>query len=99
MLVWRYYQLLSGFLTKGHLPRVSRQSRLSANDKGDDEKIPGAVYRSTDICPTAEENPGKPKLGDRLKRAVRPVIDSNNVCRIAQHARKGEGREEGKAAI
>ena len=32
-LVWRYYQLLYGFLVKGHLPRVSRQSRLSANDR------------------------------------------------------------------
>ena len=28
-LVWRCHQLLSGFLAKGHLPRVSRQSRRS----------------------------------------------------------------------
>ena len=28
-LVWRCHQLLSGFLTKGQLPRVSRQSRRS----------------------------------------------------------------------
>ena len=27
-LVWRCHQLLSWFLAKGHLPRVSRQSRL-----------------------------------------------------------------------
>ena len=32
-LVWGWQKLLSGFLAKGHLPRVSRQSRLSANDK------------------------------------------------------------------
>ena len=28
-LVWWCHQLLSGFLAKGHLPRVSRQSRRS----------------------------------------------------------------------
>ena len=28
-LVWRYHQLLSGFLAKGHLSQVSRQSRRS----------------------------------------------------------------------
>ena len=28
-LVWRCHQLLSGFLAKGHYPRVSRQSRRS----------------------------------------------------------------------
>ena len=27
--VWRCHQLVSGFLAKGHLPRVSRQSRRS----------------------------------------------------------------------
>ena len=27
-----------------------------ANDKGDNEMIPGAVYRSPGICLTAEEN-------------------------------------------
>ena len=28
MLVWRCHQLLSGFLAKGHLPRVSRRSLM-----------------------------------------------------------------------
>jgi hypothetical protein len=32
-LVWRCYQLLSGFLAKDQLPRVPRQSRLSSNDR------------------------------------------------------------------
>ena len=36
----RYYQFLSGFLAKGHLPRVLRQSHLSANDNSDNEMIP-----------------------------------------------------------
>ena len=37
-----------------------------ANNKGDNEMIPGAMHRSPGICLTAEENPGKPQLEDRL---------------------------------
>ena len=70
-LVWQSHQLLSGFLTIGHLPRLSRQS---ANDNSDNEMIPGAVHRSPGICLTAEK---KPQLGDRLMKFVRPVIASN----------------------
>ena len=33
-LVWQCHQLLSGFIANDHLPRVSSQSCLSANDKG-----------------------------------------------------------------
>ena len=57
-----------------HLPRVSHKSLLSSNDKGDSEVIPGVVYRYPDICLKAEENLGKLQLGDRLMKAVRPVI-------------------------
>ena len=64
-----------GFLTKGHLPRLSR--RQSANNKSDNEMILGSVHKSPEICLTAEENPGKPLLEDRLMKAVRPVIASN----------------------
>ena len=39
-----------------------------ANDKGDNEMIPGAVHRSPDICLTAEETPGKRQLGDCLMK-------------------------------
>jgi hypothetical protein len=39
-----------------------------ANDKGDNEIIPRAVHRSPSICLRAEENPGKPQLGDRLMK-------------------------------
>jgi hypothetical protein len=35
---------------------VSRQSRLSANDKGDNEMKPAAVYRSSGIYLIAEES-------------------------------------------
>ena len=61
----RCHQFLPGFLVEDHLPRVSRQSRLSDNDKGDNDIIPEAVQTSPGICLTAEENPGKPQLGDR----------------------------------
>ena len=40
---------------------------------------PGAVHRSPGICLTAEENPGKTWLGERLIKAMRPVIVSNGV--------------------
>ena len=42
-----------------------------ANDKGDNEMILGAVQRSPGICPTAEENPRKPQLGDRMMKGLR----------------------------
>ena len=41
-----------------------------ANDKGDNEMVPGAVHRSLSICLTAEENPGKPQLGDCLMKGL-----------------------------
>ena len=59
--MWRLHQLLSGFLTIGHLLRVSCQSRLSTN-----EMITGAVHRSTGTCFMPEKTPGEPQLGDRF---------------------------------
>jgi hypothetical protein len=41
-----------------------------ANDKGDNEMIPGAVRRSPDICLKAGENTVKPQLGDRLMNGL-----------------------------
>ena len=49
---------------KLNLHPASGQSRLSANDKGNNEMIPGAVQRSPGIYLTAERNSGKPQLGD-----------------------------------
>ena len=72
--VWRCHQLLSGFLVKGHMPRVSRQSHLSISDESFNEVVPGALHISLGICLTAEENPEKPQLGDRMMKTVRPVI-------------------------
>jgi hypothetical protein len=39
-LVWQCHQLLAGFLAKGHLSAVSRQSCSSDNEKGDNYMIP-----------------------------------------------------------
>ena len=47
------------------LPRVSRQSRLTANEDSDNDMIPGAVHRYPGIFLTAVENSGMPQLGDR----------------------------------
>ena len=41
-----------------------------AIDKGDNEMIPETVHRSPGICLTAEANPGKPQLGDRLTKGL-----------------------------
>ena len=61
-LVRRCHQLLSRFLAKGHLLRISHPS---ANGKDDNVMIPGVVHRSPGICFTAEGNPGQPQPGDR----------------------------------
>ena len=57
-------------------PSVASVSSV-ANDKGDNEMILRAVHRSPGIYFTAEENPIKPQLGDRLMKG--PVIASNGV--------------------
>ena len=62
--------------------------------------IPGAAHRSPGICLTAEENPGKPQLGDRLMKGLCDQSSPpNEVGRFVQHIRKGEGRQEGKDGL
>ena len=59
---------------------MSRQSRLSANDKGDNEVKIGIVHRFPGIYYlTAEESPGKLQLGDSLMKTVGPAIASNGI--------------------
>ena len=41
-----------------------------ANDKGDNEMIPGAMLRSPGICLIAEENPRKPQLRGSLMKGL-----------------------------
>ena len=64
------------------------------NDKDDNEMILGAVHRSPGICLTAEENPRKPQLGDRLTKGLcdqsSPPFLPNEEAR---HVRNGEGRK------
>ena len=68
-LVWRCYQLLSGFLAKGHLPRVSRQARRSLMIRLI-MKWPRGLCTDLSICFRAEENPGKSQLGDSLMKEL-----------------------------
>jgi hypothetical protein len=63
--------------------------------------IPRAVFRSPGIFLTAEENTGKPQLGDRLMKGVYdqslPQMGSfppNEVGGTAQFVRKGGGRKK-----
>ena len=73
----------------------------ATNDKDDYEMIPGAWHRSPGICLTAEENPGKPKLEDRLmKRLPSPQMGcltskSSQYDRTAsqEERRKEEGKD------
>ena len=67
-------QFLSYLILCLYIPRSdfhTCQSYLSANDKGDNEMKWGAVHKSPDIYFTAEENPAKYKLGDRMMKTVR----------------------------
>ena len=97
--MWPYHQFLPEFLAKDHLTRVARQL---ANDKDDNEVKPGTVHRLSRISLTAEENPGKSQLGDRLMKAVRQAIVSNRVpClqmrSVGSHCtsrRETEGKKE-----
>ena len=71
-----------------------------ANNKGDNEMIPGAVHRSPGIRLTAEENPVKLQLGPPDEGAVRPFIPSNGVPylqmrSVGSHSTRGR-EEEGK---
>ena len=95
MLVWRCHQLLPGFLAIGYLARASHQTRLSTNNKGDNEMKQGAVHRSPGIYLTAEENPSLETV------AVRPVIASNGVSylqmrSVGSHRTSGRGKKGNK---
>ena len=56
------HQRLSGILAYDNVSRLSRQSLLSANDKGDNDVKPGTMQISHGIYFTAEENPENPSL-------------------------------------
>ena len=89
--MWQCYQILSGFLFNGHLPRVSRQSRLLANDKGEYEKIPEVVHRSPGIYLTAEKT--LENLSQETVASNEVPLPQNKICGIAHHVIEGEGRK------
>ena len=60
----------SGFLAKRPLAPSVASVAWVANDKGDNEMILGTVHRSPGIYLTAEENPRKLQLGDRLMKGL-----------------------------
>ena len=98
MLVWRCHHIVTRYLTNSFLRQVSRQSPLSANDKDNNETIPGTLNKSPGIYLTAEKNSGKPQLGDSIMKAERPVITSNGfpclqMTRTSQHIREGESEK------
>ena len=68
-----------------------------ANVKDDNEMIPEAVHRSPGICLTAEENPAKPQLRDRLIKGLY-LIASNGVpflqiWSVGSHSASGREKE------
>ena len=92
------HRLKWGLFPPNEVSRISVAAVTSvANDKDDNEMIRGAVHRSPGICLSAEENPGKPHLGDRLKKTSHQLkwgsFSPNDIGRIFQHFRKGEGRK------
>ena len=90
-LLWYPYFVISLFV-------MSLLWYFSFHDKGDNEMILESVHRSPGICLKAEENPRKPQLGDRLMLCDKlspkwGPLPPNQVGRIAQHVRKGEGKK------
>ena len=86
-----------------HAPSVASVTFV-ANDKGNNEMIPGAANRSPGICLTAEENPGKPQIGDFLMKAVWLAIASNVVSyfqmtSVESHSTYGREKEGKKGKM
>ena len=71
-----------------------------ANEKGDNEMIPGVVNRSPGIYLTTKKNPEKPQLRDRLMKGLWDQSSLQmgsllpfEVGKIVQHVQKREGRK------
>ena len=95
-LVRRCHQLLSGFVRKGHLPRVSRQS---ANDKDDNEMnrwhckdiLAFTLWQRETQKSQLEYLMMMTAISHRLKWGLLPT---NEVGRIAQHLKGREGSKD-----
>ena len=77
--MWRCHQLLSGVLGNGHLPRVQRQSRLSASDKGENDIIQRTLVQISWHLTYSRGTLRKTSARGPSMRAVRSVIASNGV--------------------
>ena len=75
MLMWQCHYLLFGLLTKGHIPEchVSHVCRLMIRMIMRWYRM---LCRDLLVFTMKIRNPGKPQLGDRLMKTVRPVIFS-----------------------
>ena len=78
-IVCRCHQLLSRFLANGHLPRVSCQSRLLANETGDNEMILGCYAEISSHLSYSWTKPRKISARKLSMKAVQPVAASNGV--------------------
>ena len=98
---WRYHQLLSIFLAKGHLP-ASVALVTSANYNGGNVMIPGAVYRHFRITLRLKKTPEKTSAwrpsddccatSPRLKWISYPQLRSTD-CTARQEGRRKEKRK------
>ena len=66
-------------------------------EKSDSEMKSEAVHRSPGIYLKAEEIPGKPQLGDRQKKAMRLVINSNGIPYLQGRSVGSRTRQRRKA--
>ena len=96
----------AGFLANGLLLHVSRQSRLSDNDKGDNEMmIPGAVQNLLAVTLRLRKSPEKlsketvDEDSETIHRLKWGPLPPNEVGRIAQHVKKGKGRKKERAGL
>ena len=64
------------FLGKGYMPRVSH---LSANGRGNNEIIPELCIDPLTFTLRLRKSPKKTRQGERLMKAVRPIIASNRA--------------------
>ena len=69
---------------------MPRQSRLSANDKGDNAATPGTIQRSRGVYLAAEETPAR-RRSDRPRRLKCGLLPPYKVGTIAQQK---EGKTE-----
>ena len=92
-LVWRCHQVLSGFLAKSHLPRVSCQSRRSLMIR---VAMKWSWRLCTDLLAFALQLRKTSTRRPSDERAVQPVIASNGVPFLQMRSHSTSGRKLGE---